>query len=153
MIIPIFHNNEPMSFKFSTNFLLPYVRKPAKYGGRGSIGLDATPTVLIHICHPVEAKSFLFQYIYCAYLGPKIKLRVFPQFCQNIHFFNCFGYNRDYRVAWINNNKHMIFGLQERLAQFHQDFPSSSYKSPSFGKSYSTRYLLPRFSQPIKQKP
>ena len=42
-----------MSFKFSTNFLLPYVRKPAKYGGRGSIGLDATPTVLIHICHPV----------------------------------------------------------------------------------------------------
>ena len=54
MIIPIFHNNEPMSFKFSTNFLLPYVRKPAKYGGRGSIGLDATPTVLIHIGHPVE---------------------------------------------------------------------------------------------------
>ena len=54
MIIPIFHNNEPMSFKFSTNFLLPFVRKPAKYGGRGSIGLDGTPTVLIHICHPVE---------------------------------------------------------------------------------------------------
>ena len=42
-----------MSFKFSTNFLLPYVRKPAKYWGRGSIGLDATPTVLIHIGHPV----------------------------------------------------------------------------------------------------
>ena len=46
-----------MSFKFSTNFLLPYVRKPAKYGGRGSIGLDATPTVLIHIGHPVESKE------------------------------------------------------------------------------------------------
>ena len=45
-----------MSFKFSTNFLLPYVRKPAKYGGRGSIGLDATPTVLIHIGHPVYEK-------------------------------------------------------------------------------------------------
>ena len=93
----------------------------------------------IIIIQTIEAKSFLFQYIYCAYLGPKIKLRVFPQFCQNIHFFNCFGYNRDYRVAWINNNKYMIFGLQGRLAQFHQDFPSSSFKSPSFGKSYSTR--------------
>ena len=46
-----------MSFKFSTNFLLPYVRKPAKYGGRGSIGLDATPTVLIHIGHPVESAN------------------------------------------------------------------------------------------------
>ena len=43
-----------MSFKRSTNFLLLYVRKPAKYGGSGSIGLDATPTVLIHICHPVH---------------------------------------------------------------------------------------------------
>ena len=42
-----------MSFKFSTNFLLPYVRKPAKYGGRGCTGLDATPTVQINICHPV----------------------------------------------------------------------------------------------------
>ena len=42
-----------MSFKFSTNFLLSYVRKPAKYGGRGSTGLDATPTIQIHICHPV----------------------------------------------------------------------------------------------------
>ena len=51
-----------MSFKFSTNFLLPYVRKPAKYGGHGSIGLDATPTVLIHICHPV-----------CVYLCPKVQ--------------------------------------------------------------------------------
>ena len=58
MIIPIFHNNEPMSFKFSTNFLLPYVRKPAKYGRHGSIGLDATPTVLIHICHPVHGCFF-----------------------------------------------------------------------------------------------
>ena len=48
-----FHNNAPMTFKFSTKFFLPYVRKPAKYGGRGSIGLDATPTVLIHICPPV----------------------------------------------------------------------------------------------------
>ena len=42
-----------MSFKFSTNFPLPHVRKHARYGGRGSIGLDATPTVQIHICHPV----------------------------------------------------------------------------------------------------
>ena len=59
MIIPIFHNNEPMSFKFSTNFLLPYVRKPAKYWGCGSIGLDATPTVLIHIGHPVQSQRGL----------------------------------------------------------------------------------------------
>ena len=43
-----------MIFKFSTNFLLPYARKPAKYGGCGSTGLDATPTVQIHICHPVD---------------------------------------------------------------------------------------------------
>ena len=43
-----------MSFKRSTNFLLLYLRKPAKYGGRGSISLDATPTVQIHICHPVH---------------------------------------------------------------------------------------------------
>ena len=42
-----------MNFKFSTNFLLLYVRKPAKYGVCGSTGLDATPTVQIHICHPV----------------------------------------------------------------------------------------------------
>ena len=42
-----------MNFKFSTNFLLLYVRKPAKYEGCGSTGLDATPTVQIHICHPV----------------------------------------------------------------------------------------------------
>ena len=38
---------------FSTNLLLPYVRKPAKYGGCGFTGLHATPTVQIHICHPV----------------------------------------------------------------------------------------------------
>jgi hypothetical protein len=43
-----------MSFKFSTNFLLSYVRKPAKYEGRGFTGLDAIPTIQIHICHPVE---------------------------------------------------------------------------------------------------
>ena len=42
-----------MNFKFSTNFLLPYARKPAKYGGCGSTGLDATPTVQIHTGHPV----------------------------------------------------------------------------------------------------
>ena len=42
-----------MNFKFSTNFLLLYVRKPAKYGVCGSTGLDATPTVQIYICHPV----------------------------------------------------------------------------------------------------
>ena len=46
-----------MNFKFSTNFLLSYVRKPAKYGGRGSTGLDATSTVQIHICHPVHYKQ------------------------------------------------------------------------------------------------
>ena len=45
-----------MNFKLSTNFLLLYVRKPAKYGGHGSIGLDATPTVLIHIGHPVSTQ-------------------------------------------------------------------------------------------------
>ena len=27
------------------------MKSHAKYGGRGSTGLDATPTVLIHICH------------------------------------------------------------------------------------------------------
>ena len=43
-----------MNFKFSTNFLLPYARKPAKYGGCGSSGLDATPTVQIHTGHPVK---------------------------------------------------------------------------------------------------
>ena len=43
-----------MNFKFSTNFLLPYARKPAKYGGCGSTGLDATPTVQIHTGHPVD---------------------------------------------------------------------------------------------------
>ena len=60
-----------MSFKFSTNFLLPYVRKPAKYGGRGSIGLDATPTVLIHICHPVHDVIYDSAYgHYCAALDP-----------------------------------------------------------------------------------
>ena len=42
-----------MNFKFSTSFLLPYARKPAKYGGYGSTGLDATPTVRIHTVHPV----------------------------------------------------------------------------------------------------
>ena len=57
-----------MSFKFSTNFLLPYVRKPAKYGGRGSIGLDATPTVLIHIGHPVQQCLVMKTGIPCAYI-------------------------------------------------------------------------------------
>ena len=45
-----FHNNAPMNFKFSTNFLLPYARKPAKYD---FYDLDATPTVLILIGHPI----------------------------------------------------------------------------------------------------
>ena len=35
----------------------------------------------------------------------------------------------------------------------YQDFPSPSYKSPIFGKSYNSRNLLPRFSHPIIQKP
>ena len=42
-----------MNFKFSTNFFMSHLRKPAKYGGHGSTGLDATPIVQIHICHPV----------------------------------------------------------------------------------------------------
>ena len=42
-----------MNFKFSTNFVLPYARKPAKNGGCGSTGIDATPTVPIHTGHPV----------------------------------------------------------------------------------------------------
>ena len=46
-----------MIFKFSTNFLLPYARKPAKYGGCGSPGLDATPTVQIHTGRPVLSMS------------------------------------------------------------------------------------------------
>ncbi len=46
-----------MTFKLSTKFLLPYVLKPAKYVGRGSTGLDATPTVQIHICHPVDVEG------------------------------------------------------------------------------------------------
>ena len=36
-----------------TFFYRIYVRIPAKYGVCGSTGLDATPTVQIHICHPV----------------------------------------------------------------------------------------------------
>ena len=48
-----------MIFKFSTNFLLPYARKPAKYGGCGSTGLDATPTVQIHTGRPVEENLIL----------------------------------------------------------------------------------------------
>ena len=51
-----------MIFKFSTNFLLPYARKPAKYGGCGSTGLDATPTVQIHTGRPVD--SFPLTYIF-----------------------------------------------------------------------------------------
>ena len=62
LIISNFHNNEPMSFKFSTNFLLPYVRKFSKYGGSGTIGLDATPTVQIHICHPVINKIKYYNF-------------------------------------------------------------------------------------------
>ncbi len=42
-----------MDFKFSTNFLLPYARKPANYGGHCSTGLYATPIVPIHTGHPV----------------------------------------------------------------------------------------------------
>ena len=56
-----------MNFKFSTNFLLPYARKPAKYGGCGSTGLDATPTVPIHTGHPVlliEDTYFYFSQIH-----------------------------------------------------------------------------------------
>ena len=47
-----------MNFKFSTNFLLPYARKPAKYGGCGSTGLDATPTVQIHTGRPVDLNIY-----------------------------------------------------------------------------------------------
>ena len=69
-----------MSFKFSTNFLLPYVRKPAKYGGRGSIGLDATPTVLIHIRHPVYTHWLLEQprppTVTTSHYGPKITIKL-----------------------------------------------------------------------------
>ena len=49
-----------MNFKFSTNFLLPYARKPAKYGGCGSTGLDATPTVQIHTGRPVGVHILIF---------------------------------------------------------------------------------------------
>jgi hypothetical protein len=35
------------------------------------------------------------------------------------------------------------------LEIFYQDFPSPSYKSPRFGKSYSTRNLLPGFFEPL----
>ena len=44
-----------MNFELSTNFLLPYARKPAKFGGCGSIGLVATPTVPIHTGHPEQS--------------------------------------------------------------------------------------------------
>ena len=55
-----------MNFKFSTNFLLPYARKPAKYGGCGSTGLDATPTVQIHTGHPVEERKSRKENVHCA---------------------------------------------------------------------------------------
>ena len=54
-----------MSFKLVTNFLLSYVRKPAKYGGCGSTGLDATPTVPIHTGHPVHTCTFQDQRTAC----------------------------------------------------------------------------------------
>ena len=61
-----------MSFKFSTNFLLSCVRKPAKYGGLGSTGLDATPTVQIHICHPVHKGLWkVLTYVLLGYFSPK----------------------------------------------------------------------------------
>ena len=44
---------EPITFKFATNFLLTYAKTPAKYGGCGFTGLDATPIVQIHTGHPV----------------------------------------------------------------------------------------------------
>ena len=42
---------------------------------------------------------------------------------------------------------------QSRLAKFYQELATPSYKSPSFGHSYSSRNILPRISHPIIQKP
>ena len=39
-----------------------------------------------------------------------------------------------------------------RKRELYQDLYTPSYKSPCFGKSYSTRNILPRFVQ-IRQKP
>jgi hypothetical protein len=36
---------------------------------------------------------------------------------------------------------------------FYQELASPSYKSPTFGPSYSSRNILPRISQPIIKKP
>ena len=41
---------------------------PAKYWGRGSIGLDATPTVLILICHPVDGQNYTCRTVVLLYL-------------------------------------------------------------------------------------
>ena len=56
-----------MSFKFSTNLVLLHIRKPVKYGGHGSTGLDATSTVqglmatLYMGTHAYHMKTFNFS--------------------------------------------------------------------------------------------
>ena len=49
--------SRPISFKFATNFLYTYSKKPAKDRGRGCTGLAATPTVLKLMAHPVDKSS------------------------------------------------------------------------------------------------
>ena len=43
------------TFKFATNFLSTQIKKPAKEKRHGSTGLDAIPTVLILLRHPVQS--------------------------------------------------------------------------------------------------
>ena len=49
-----FQINALINFKFATNFLLIKIKKPAKDKGRGFTGLDATPTVLRLLGHPLS---------------------------------------------------------------------------------------------------
>ena len=46
--------------KFALNFHFTWIKKPAKDRGCGSTGLDATPTVLILLRHPVVGGDFVY---------------------------------------------------------------------------------------------
>ena len=48
-----FYEVSQFFFKQMLKVSVFYLQKQKSFGGRGSTGLDATPTVQIHICHPV----------------------------------------------------------------------------------------------------
>ena len=51
----------PICFKFAINFHFIQIKKPAKDRGRGSTGLDTTPTVLILLRQPVNTDKIKCQ--------------------------------------------------------------------------------------------